>query len=83
MDEDCINWTEHFGVNTEKRRTELDTSAFIGEKTKHDFIAFRFVVNFVKKKNVLIEEVQRKKYKRKIIFIKIKFKVSNVRTHIS
>ena len=50
MDEDCINWTEHFGVNTEKRRTELDTSAFIGEKTKHDFIAFRFVVNFVKKK---------------------------------
>ena len=82
MDEDCINWTEHFGVNTEKRRTELDTSEFIGEKTKHDFIAFRFVVNFVKK-NVLIEEVQRKKYKRKIIFIKIKFKVSNVRTHIS
>ena len=50
MDEDCINWTEHFGVNTEKRRTELDTSEFIGEKTKHNFIAFRFVVNFVKKK---------------------------------
>lgn len=81
MDEDCINWTEHFGVNTERRRIELDTSEFIGEKTTR-FHRFQ-ICSKLCQKNVLIEEVQRKKYKRKIILIKIKFKVSNVRTHIS